>query len=417
MRVQILCLLATLASAGNAAAAEAVTYSGTLGKLPIIVELVAPGADGNFVGRYAYLSKGVDIPLHGMKAGKGMALEEEKPCTDKLCKKGDYDVVETAPIGAEWSLKPAKDGTLTGTWKDKTSGKSLPVKLERKAARTVDDNSTGFDMLDPTFVLVPALTPKDLPYDFLKMTTPLKQGEEKSIGNSAYRLDEDPRTKMAYPVVTKLGDADPAPLNTSLAAARLQWELPAFSCLSKAYHGFTWQPGIEASDGYDGGGSVSVDYLSPRLMGVLESGSYFCGGAHPDNFANHHLIDAKTGKLLSTGDFLGGWIATDADGKVVDPSTVEDQSTLTFGPSDELVKYIGDHRVKNDPQVDPECPIDDLIRTNLGVYFTQTDMVLTLADLPNVVFACTTDLVKIPLKDAKPLLKDSATKYFEVLDN
>ena len=64
--------LATLALASPALAA-AVTYQGTLGKLPIILELAQTPEDSGTTtyGRYAYLNKGIDIPLHVRKSKDG----------------------------------------------------------------------------------------------------------------------------------------------------------------------------------------------------------------------------------------------------------------------------------------------------------------------------------------------------------
>ena len=64
---------------------------------------------------------------------------------------------------------------------------------------------------------------------------------------------------------------------------------------------------------------------------------------------------------------------------------------------------------------DAECGVNDLVRSNLGVYFTQTEMIFTLKDLPHVIFACTSDLVKIPLKDARPFLTDEGAKTLGLL--
>jgi hypothetical protein len=238
------------------------------------------------------------------------------------------------------------------------------------------------------------------------------------MGDSAFRLDEDTRAQLTYPVIVKLGNEDPAPLNTYLHQQRLQWSLPAFSCMSRIYMGFGWQgqPSDTGTNGYEGNDTVSVLNLTPRLMSIEEGGSYFCGGAYPDNFITHRLVDARTGKPLVANSLLRGWVAKDADGKVVDPKTVEDPSTLTFGPSDDLVKYVISHRTKRDDQAEADCGIDDLIASNFGVYFTRDAMIFTLDDLPHVIFACGDDLVKVPLKDARPFLTDAAAKYFEALD-
>ena len=128
-------------STSTAFADQATTYAGTIGKANIIVELQAPGKDGAFVGRYSYMVKGVDIPLHGTDAKGSFTIEEEKPCTDKICWTSVNKLPETTPIGAEWLLKPTSSGDgFEGTWTDKDSGKSLPVKLSSEDTRELDDD-------------------------------------------------------------------------------------------------------------------------------------------------------------------------------------------------------------------------------------------------------------------------------------
>jgi hypothetical protein len=57
------------------------------------------------------------------------------------------------------------------------------------------------------------------------------------------------------------------------------------------------------------------------------------------------------------------------------------------------------------------------IHSNLAVYFTETDLVFAFQGLPHAIFACTNDLVTVPLKDARPLLTEAGAAYFEVLDH
>jgi hypothetical protein len=426
MRLPVAPFIIALFGTGTVQAAEAVTYSGTIGSLPIILELTAPGADGLRAGRYAYLAKGGDIPLHGLKGTNASALRlaEEKPCTEDLCKNADGDIVDTAPIAAEWSLSTdGGSGRLSGTWRDKDSGKTLPVKLIRKGERAISDTETNLlDALDPSYALTgtdqpTVLTRESLPYDFLKMDRPLKEGVATDLGYAGYRMDEDSRTGLSYPVILTIGKVDPAPINLYLAQQRLQLALPAFSCMAKAYHGFGWsgQDG-EGASGYDGGASVRIEHLTPRLIGIAEGGSYWCGGAHPSNFLDHRLADARTGKALVPETFLRGWIATNGDGTVVDPSTVADPSLLSFGSSENLLQFVIKNRDKFDEETEKDCNYDDLIRSNLAVYFTQDDLIFTLQGLPHVIFACTDDLLKVPLRDARPLLTDTGANYFAVLD-
>jgi hypothetical protein len=390
-----------------------------IGKLPIIVELGSANAEGRFIGRYAYLSEGVDIPLHGTTdAGAGsLKLAEEKPCTQALCG-GD---TESPPIAALWKLTPESNGErLAGTWHDNESGKTLTISIERKDTRIIGSRVDDFDALDPRSVEGSGnpgvLTAKDLPYDFLKMERPLKSGDSIKFGESVYRKDSDARIGLSYPVITAFGGEDPAPLNVYLAQQRLQFVLPAYGCLMSAYFSFGWRAGeVEVSRGYDDDTRVVIDHLTPRLMGLTESGSYYCGGPHPHRFLDHRIVDADTGKPILPQALLRGWIAKNDDGVVVDPARVADRSQLTFGPSDELVNFINDRRQKFDAEFEAEYSVEGLLRSYLGVYVTEDELVFCLTDLPEAMSSYNGDLVRVPLKDARSLLTQGAAKYFEVL--
>lgn len=406
------------------AAADAFSYSGTVGKAPAILELSSePGRGIVEAGRYAYLAKGVDIPLKGV-SGEGNALrfEEEAPCTEALCGTSGENLAEKAPVGADWTLKPAPDGSLSGTWRDRATGKTLPLAFAPRGSRPTDVTTySALESIEPDYAPVErggvyAITPEELPYDFMKLDHPLRKGAPEPVGEGVVRSDADPRADVAYPTLVSLRGADPGPLNAWLRQGRLQMEMDAFECLSGAYLGFGWLSyGGAGSPGYDGAPQIRIDHLTSRSMGLTESGSYFCGGAHPDHFEIHRMADARTGELILPETLLGGWIARDENGAVVDTEVVSDDGALSHGPSDELIAYVRAHR-QADPGADEECPIDDLIASNLGVYFTQDKLVFTLKDLPSVVFACGTDLLEVPLKDARPLLTEEGARYFAVLD-
>ena len=424
MRLRVTLALFLLTSSSSLAA-EAVTYKGTIGKSPIILELAEANESGEFVGRYAYLSKGGDIPLHGTTNVDGsLAIREEAPCTKELCRDARNEIVEKPPIGAEWILRESDDEQqLTGSWKDIKTGKTLALIFTLVESRELPegDGEVTLYSLDPSSVARiddhSLITKTDLPYDFLKMDVPLKKGAEIKYGDGVYRLDMDPRVEVEFPTIVKIGNADIAPINAYLHQQRLQFSFNSFYCLSKAYLGMDWSgSGGEGGMGYDGPPSVGVHLLTPRLLGLSEGGSFYCGGAYPDNFSRDQLADVKTGKPLEPESLLKGWIARDADGKIIDPSTVEDKSELRYGPSDELIKYVNDNRDRSDASREEECGLTDLVTSNLGVYFTQTDMVFTLKNLPHVIFACGDDLVTVPLKDARPLLTDAGAGYFAVLD-
>ena len=412
MRLRIALALIFL-SASSAFAVEAVTYKGTIGKIPIILEMTAGTDSGSFAGRYAYLSKGIDIPLHGTQdPDNGLTIREEAPCDEKTCKNADGELMEEAPIGADWTLVSDRDEQhLKGIWKDRKTGKSLPISLDRIASRSLGDSKgESVDDLDPSGVTVSTvdvkITPKDLPYDFLKLEHPIKQGAETQFDGATVRFDTDPRTDTAYPTIVKLPGAETTAINAYLKQQWLQFQLSAYYCKSKLYLGGGWF-GSESDGGTgyeDGGSAITLEYLTTRLLGYSEHGSYYCGGAYPDHFENRHFADVRTGEPVVAESLLKGFVARNSNDEPVDPATLGKNDYFKYGPTDELVNFVNDRRDKSDPSVENDCMMSDLVKSNLGVYFTRDELVFDLKGLPHVIFACTDDLVKVPLKDARPLL-------------
>ena len=108
--------LTFIAPAAMPVFADALTYKGTLGKTAIAVELSGPvGGGDKLVGRYAYMSQGIDIPLDAQpSSGSGANLAEELPCTDKICHSDDSGPTTTpAPLGGRWHLEPGADGPIS----------------------------------------------------------------------------------------------------------------------------------------------------------------------------------------------------------------------------------------------------------------------------------------------------------------
>ena len=418
MRLRI-ALAATFLSAAPAFAVEAVTYKGTIGKISVIIEMAEGTDSGDFAARYAYMSKGVDIPLHGTTDSDGnLAIEEEAPCDEKTCKNAKGDVVETPPIGADWTLTPEKDGLhLEGTWKDRKSGKSLPISLDRVGSRPLgDSNGESVDNLDPSSARVSSmdmrLTAQELPYDFLKFDHPVKQGKETAFDGATIRMDTDPFTATTYPTIVKLPDADTTQINAYLRQQWLQLQFNPYYCKSKLYLGYGWFG--DESDGsngfWDDGPNVSIDYLSPRLLGLSESGSFDCGGAYPNHFVDYHFADVKTGKPLEAESLIKGFVLQNFSGEEVDPAKLTKDDSVKYGPNSELVKFINDRRDKSDASFETDCTMSDLVQSNLGVYFTKDEIVFNLKDLPHVIFACGNDLVRVPMKDARPLLNEEGIR-------
>jgi len=417
------CLLAP-----PALAIEAITYKGTLGGTAIVLELSDPAA-APVVGRYSYMKVGGDIPLQaGQETGEGIALSEEAPCAPGLCAE-DAGSLGNPPIGARWALRQTADG-LTGTWTSARNGKALPIMLERLDNRTLpaDTEITPAGLRDSAVALTygTALRPLDgSPYDRAKMAVAYEAGPIQTIEGSRFRHVSDPRTRFAFPRVVELADgSSPDPINAALTAAHSRINFNAFDCLAMAYAGFG------ASDQRLGGGqgtlgdydgeNVELRYLSPTVIDWTESGSTFCGGAYPNNHSTNFIFDVRTGTPLALASVFSDWRASQ---NLNDYSAPVDQAAARANPQDyaweagqPLIDYVRANRPADDTERDEECGIDDLIGSNLGVRFEPGDTaVFMLEGLPHAIFACSDDLLSVPLADMPQLLAPSAASYFPAL--
>jgi hypothetical protein len=426
-RAPLLVVALTLVVA-TPAFADAVTYSGTLGTTPIVVELSAgvEAASVPFAGRYFYPAKGIDIPLDAQKVAPGKVdLAEEKPCTDKICHDANDDTKAAPPLGAKWHLEASGDGSkVTGTWS--SGGKSLPVTLTKVGVRPPDSDfdGTAASLADMPLKLVSGettLTAATSPYDFLKMQGPLTDSATTILGTVSFKYVTDPRTKFRFPRIVDLGGVDSTPANHFLEQRHWMLSTGALSCASEQYQGFGWNSvmtdAVDQLAGYEDE-QVNVTYLSPSLMSWTEGGSIFCGGAHPDNHLIHTNLDVKTGKELDISRLFKGWVPTPiTDGAPTDLATARSHpDDYQWGPDQTLADFVRAHRDKtSDSAGGDDCGYDDLIGSNLKITFDKHDVVFTLEDLPYAIFACGYDLYRAPIASLKDLLTPEAAAYFPAL--
>lgn len=413
------------------ALADAWTYTGTIGKTPVVVEFTRdPATSGKpLAGRYFYPAQGVDIPLQ--PAG-GLTLDEEKPCTAKICSEPADGETAKPPLGAVWSLKANGTGSLVGSWKA-AGGASQAVKLDRVASRPTPRDFDGtpqglVDLTDTRIWSVPnPIGRQATPYDFLKMQRPLTLGSETAWGDAGFRYVVDPRTRFHFPRISRLpGVADAAgiPANRYLEGRHWTLNVGALGCKAKQYLGFGWievyADAVGTLGGYDEQ-SIEVTYLSPRLMSWTESGSLFCGGAHPANFTNSHTIDVAAGAPLDLSRIFKGWVAHSSDapgGPPVDLPTARAGApgAYDWGPDQALVAYVEAHREKLDAEAEKDCGFAGLIATNLAIRFAKGErVVFALEGLPHVIAACEDDLLEKPIGELRALLTPEAADYFPEL--
>lgn len=399
MKDLLLVIAGVLLTSCAAALADPVTYAGKLGKSDIVVELTSDPAqaDEKLAGRYFYRSKGADIPLQPMShKGTTLDLAEEEACDRGKCPDG-----KIGPTGAKWHLVVANTGkTLKGTWEGKAT---LPVELTRVGTRpeseTYPDTPFGLYSYSEqlTYDLTIPLTMDASAYDFLRADVPLTKSKTEEWGDATSRYVTDPRVHLAYPRIIALGGGvDPAKANAQLRDKQWRYDISGLTCVALQFGGFFDPDSGRGSEGGDLGGydemSVGVTWLSPRLMSWTESGSLYCGGAHPYNFSNSYTMDVEKGEMIGVGDLLAGW--------------VDD------GPGEKLVAYIEQHRKKpetdSDKEFEADCGMDELISQNLAARFERRDagmvLVFSLEHLPHAINVCGGDLLELPVAEAKQFL-------------
>ncbi|WP_137149963.1 hypothetical protein [Devosia sp. FKR38] len=434
MRLAALALM-SLSLVSPALAVDAITYKGTLGKLDIIAELTAPG-EGAMAGRYSYINKGADIPLTGTDT-PGL-LAEEAPCSETTCIQNEDGVVTDPPVGAHWQIEASADGaTITGTWQaEGKAGKTLDIVLERIGQRTLPEGTeiSAYGLYDSAIMLTYAgptsFNAESAPYDFAKMDVPLTASADEAIEGSSFHYVTDPRSKFAFPRIVALADgSSPDLANQALARRHAEVNFYAFDCLSQIYAGFgANQYSLGLGPGtlgdYDSE-QIIVSYLSPNVMSWVQSGSTFCGGAHPNNHSDSYSLDVRTGKTFPMAKVFKDWTAVSRTTDFENTTEI-DQAAAAEAPEDyywsagqPLVDYVIANRVHDtDATFESECGIDDLVAGNLVMRFAPEEQVIfSIEMLPHVISACGGDLLTVKLSDIPELLAPTAGDYFPGLSH
>lgn len=391
MTLRRLFLAVSVTLAASTAMADPLTYKGKLGNIDIVVE-IASTSDDLIFGRYFYLKQGIDIPLQS-KARKGstIVMEEEEACGSDKCGDG-----QKPPVAAVWTLEAQKNGDLVGTWKGK---RSFPLVLKEVGGRVDANAKTPLDLFafgEGLYYDDTPITPQTAPYDYLRLDVPMEMSPAEGWSDAKFAYAVDPRTKFRRPRVVEIAGGSPDAANAVLKLMHWRDSVAAFSCASLQYVGLNqfgpdWSTGSGSLGGMDETYS-EVHALTPRLMTWQESGSTYCGGAHPNNYSNRYTMDVAAGEILSLSDMF----ADAADNR----------------PGESLAAFVRDNRRKpvKDFEIehDEECGMDDLIGEYLSAGIRRDGdalhVVFGLENLPHVINACADDLLDLPAAEVRDLL-------------
>lgn len=246
-------------------------FTGTLGKMPIVVELNITQQD-EVTGRYFYEKYHRDLPLNGALQNGTLTLTEGN---NRYGDDKPLSTLELEETGSGWQ----------GEWRS-PQGKKLPVKLT-EARLTVPTSST--------LPFIAAL-PYSEPYEYLRLQgLKLKPAKKENFMGYDLQWWTEPETKISlFSVESGLSKDDQQRVNQQLLG-RLWNEVIS-------YHGCQLQGG----ENVDFMQQAQPKMISPAVVSLNISTSYYCGGAHPDFGDSPLNIDVQTGHPLSLEDVL--WV-------------------------------------------------------------------------------------------------------------
>ena len=384
----VVMLLASSVKPSNAADWEGV-FEGKLGKSSILVQLVEPhedmeGETGRETSRYSYLPKARDINL--MLANAGMPLTFEKtlllPYEFNSAKGSDRKVTGT------WSLTITGE-TAKGTWSSPDGKKHLPITLTRVPLINEEEKAPDDNIFNATYSAL-----------WLKETSFIDAGAAKTFGDVEVRFVKDSSFGIAYPVIGKFPDvASREKINAILMTAHKRSLSRYRDCKNGVP--ISWEEASgEPEFTYD------INFASPTLLSFTESGSVFCGGAHPNNYTKPITYD------LTLPTIMGGEYQLDLSPKGFG-------RLLKLATKDKRIAFehfaLGRWQAAaaNESELGGDCATGSIEESPEGekdfsLFFTEKGLAVLRTDYPHVASVCLTTNFNptiIAWVDLKPWLK------------
>ncbi|MHB2243792.1 hypothetical protein [Pseudomonas monsensis] len=262
--------LFTLISTAHAEEGRRV-FTGTLGKMPIVLELNTTQQD-EVTGRYFYEKYHRDLELSGSLQDSTLNLVE-----------GNNRYGDDKPLPT-LKLEETANG-WQGEWQS-PQGKKLPVKLAEAKLPA------------PTSATLPfvAALPNDEPYEYLRLQgLKLKPAKKENFMGYDLQWWTEPETKISlFSVESGLSKDDQQRVNQQLLGRLWNEVISYHSCQLRGGENVEFMQQAEPK------------MISPAVVSLNISTSYYCGGAHPDFGDSPLNIDVKTGHPLSLEDVL--WV-------------------------------------------------------------------------------------------------------------
>ena len=418
--------------------ADALTFGGVIGGQDTLLEITQP-SDGAVAGRYTFTDAGGDVPLVAAGTRDGgtvWLLTEEAPCGEGDCVSNDNGVVVDPPVAATWEVVYDPETlmlTATRTAGDEVSTGEFYLMGSRPLDEGEEVTAAGLHGRSAVFIYSPdkLLAVETAPYEMALLDLELPPGKSKTLGAATWHYVADPRTRFGFPRIASFAGGEPVDAaNAVLADRHYRMSLSALGCLAYRYAAYgvnEWQ--TEAGGtlaGYEDE-TIRLTYASPRLVSWTESGSLYCGGAHPANHHNSYTYDLETGAPLQFSRLFSAWVPREwgaALDELADTDLAfENPEAYQWGPDAELAAFvrnsIPEDVLTGEAELDEACYGIDAIAEHLDIRFTDLNgapaATFTLSGFPHVLSVCNTDLFTAPLAELEPFLGPAASDYFPEL--
>lgn len=264
---------------------EARVYTGTLGDMPIVLELDSVTGEG----RYFYEKYRKDLALSGKKEGETLVLDE-----------GQRRYTDTTPR-PQLLLASTANG-LGGEWRN-AKGKVLKVELEP---------ATLPDVPLDTLPYIARLR-DSAPYEYLRLRgLTLKPGKTETFNGYTLQWWSEPQTKLTlFEVVSGYSVEERRRINQQLLGRLWQEVVGYYGCLAGSQESSYRQ-------------TIRPLLMTPSVISVNIGTEYSCGGPYPDHNNVPLNLDAKTGQPLVLEDVL--WVG---EGKPLHYDELDSQSDVS----------------------------------------------------------------------------------------
>ena len=378
-------------------------YEGTLGNKKIVLQTLDAKQNGKTfrAASYFYASQRLEIPL--TKKDNGFEEYSSNCYIDEKCK-----------LVAKLSLTNVGNG-LKGKWVAASGDKSYEVSLKPVATATFTQH---YEISDNDGILSDTMDgASDLAKNMFKRKMALGEttySKEQFMNGYGYKTATDKLSGIHYIILTSAPKGQNlGPINKTLTDIRLSMVGYGLECKAMPAGD---SPAYGTFGDWDSYTSEPVN-INDRILVTEESGSTFCGGAHPNNSYLHAIFDMKTGNLIYHYDLFKLYYEQDYN-KL---QTIAFKKIFKKITSDK--KYLI-REASDDADFDKECiyggqeNTDDLNDNTdyswmpFSAYPAKDGVVFALENVPHVAGGCMGDYYKISYKEALPLMTPLAKQLF-----